>query len=193
MLQKSATMAPVSDPMTLMGCPLAASTPTAAMSPPSLYPHPAHEVPLPYRGPPPPPYTQDTQRVAPLYTPHPLATGPSPSSFVCDTSFVPIPTSHPQDPRSVSIPSSYASDISLTPAAYPQYTLSLGRKGTLAMEGAVPSCIAGVAAPAHHGSTYSVVPQPEREWMRPHALPLPPWDATGREREASPAHRESSV
>ncbi|XP_063586991.1 nephrin-like [Penaeus indicus] len=192
--QKSATMAPVSDPMTLMGCPLAASTPTAAKSPPSLYPHPAHEVPLTYHGPPPPPYTHDTQRVAPLYTPHTLATAPSPSSFVCDTSFVPIPTSHPQDPRSANIPSSYASDISsLTPAAYPQYTLSLGRKGTLAMEGVVPSCIAGVPAPPHHGSTYSVVPKPEREWMRPHALALPPWDDTGREREPSPAHRESSV
>ncbi|XP_047474606.1 neural cell adhesion molecule 1-like isoform X3 [Penaeus chinensis] len=192
--QKSATMAPVSDPMALMGCPLAASTPTAAKSPPSLYPHPAHEVPLTYHGPPPPPYTHDTQRVAPLYTPHTLATAPSPSSFVCDTSFVPIPTSHPQDFRSVNIPSSYASDISsLTPAAYPQYTLSLGRKGTLAMEGVVPSCIAGVPAPPHHGSTYSVVPKPEREWMRPHALALPPWDDTGREREPSPAHRESSV
>lgn len=187
-------MAPDSDPMSLMGCPLAASTPTAVKSPPSLYPHPAHEVPLTYHGPPPPPYTHDTQRVAPLYTPHILATTPSPPSYVCDTSFVPIPTSHLQDPRSVGVPKSYASDLpSLTTAAYPQYTLSLGRKGALAMDGAAPSCIGGVPAPPHHGSSYSVVPNPEREWMRPHVLPLPPWDATGRERDPSPTHRESSV
>ncbi|XP_042243451.1 protein turtle-like isoform X2 [Homarus americanus] len=168
------------EPLSLMGMPLAASTPTATTSPPTLYPrHSPHlsTLSIPHS------YTCDVSSGAAPYTHH------APPSYPRDVTFMPITSAYAQDYRPAAEPytsEAYSSDIPCMPPPYPNYTLSLGRKGRLAGAPA-PSCI---TTSIHHGSAYPLVPQVGGE---PLGQPVTsPWEASS-DRSVSPTHRESSV
>lgn len=153
------------DPLSLVGGPLAASTPTAAGSSqqPPMY-HTTHLSTLPL-----PQYTCEavpyTQAATPPYS--------------REVAFMPIHSAYRQDLHSHS--DVYASDMSCLPPPYPSYSLSLGRDGRLTSQ-QNPACLPTGPHP--------LGPPPD-----PDALGTPmnsPWEGSS-DRSGSPSHRESSV
>ncbi|XP_050721791.1 nephrin-like isoform X2 [Eriocheir sinensis] len=156
------------DPLSLVGGPLAASTPTAAtpnQAPMYCSPH-LTSLPLP-------PY----QCEAVPYTQQGTPTYPR------EVSFVPISSAYPQDLHThpEAYPQDhYTPDLPCLPPPYPTYSLSLGRDGRIGPQQS-PGCL----PPGPH----PLGPPPH-----PEALGTPttsPWDGSS-ERRVSPG-RESSV
>lgn len=154
------------DPLSLVGGPLAASTPTATSHPPV------------YRSP------QFSTLPMPQYTCEVPYTQQGTPPYPREVSFVPIPSYtqdiHPHTETYEQDP--YASDLPCLPPPYhPSYTLSLGRDGRVGSQQS-PTCIPSVPHP--------LGPPPDSETL---GTPVTsPWDGSS-DRSGSPSRRESSV
>ncbi|XP_066943140.1 contactin-4-like [Macrobrachium rosenbergii] len=220
MKQKTGGLPLDPDPMSLMGCPLAASTPTAIGTAPAVYG--PHEGPLTTLTRQPPPYGANVS--SPVITPysHPVPPGPhsyvpqyehtpaaTTSTYNPELGFMPLPTSYTQDFPPDPLSKSYGSEIEALPPCYAEYNLSLGRKKRQAMGcGSGPL---GSKTGISHASTFSMGPSvgegcgssssgcpPEGLTGCPVGQDISaaggPWPHQPAERDpSSPQHRESSV
>ncbi|KAK8751376.1 hypothetical protein OTU49_014479, partial [Cherax quadricarinatus] len=154
------------DPILHMGCPLAASTPTARTSTtqPTVYAH----------------YAPEHTTLLPSYT-HDLSTT--------------LPRSYPREPSSGESPYTRDVLASLS-TPYSHHSFTLGRTGSLSSGRATPPCSSTTTTTStttsspssvnHHGSTSTVAFQLESDSPR---IPL----VNPRDKAGSPNHRESSV
>ncbi|XP_042886631.1 nephrin-like [Penaeus japonicus] len=134
--QKGVMLPRETDPLLLVGCPLAASTPTARSTQPSVYAH----------------FSPDQPGLPPSYVPE-LSTATLPKAFPRD-----LPSDLPYPTHDLTL-------SSLLPP-YSHHSYTLGRNGSLSSGRATPSCSSSASSTNHHGSASTVAFHPESDSPR---------------------------